>query len=86
MIMRSPGRNPHRVDITWRVRAITSSKSCQFAERMESELNEATQAGFTLVQMLERPEDHGCVLVMQKAVLQEGIDVDVGEESEAPVN
>ena len=80
MIVRRPVRGHNCVDITWRVRAITSSKSGVFAERMERELNEATKEGFALVQMIERPEDSGCVLVMQRAELQEEVGVVVRDQ------
>ena len=55
--------------IEWRCEAIVQNCSHEFAKELQQKLNDASNAGFTLVQMMGREQDKGLVLVHQKAIV-----------------
>ncbi len=54
------------MSVTWRVRAVVGDDSAKFAADLEKALNDGSEEGFELAQMMHRSTDNGVVLIHQK--------------------
>lgn len=58
-----------QADVEWKVTAVVSNDSKQFAKELEEALNNGSKEGFVLASMITRSTDNGLVLIQQRTII-----------------